>query len=83
MSFPILPLLYLGALLGSPHPSAAMRKIRHANYNPDVVGIAAPWSGHFAFSRHKSVVIIAALGCGDPRGPILLRWGRKLMRKRR
>jgi len=25
---------------------------------------------HFAFSRHKSVVIIAALRCGDPRGDL-------------
>jgi len=29
-------------------------------------GTAAPQCG-FCFSRHKSVVIIAALGCSDPR----------------
>jgi len=29
---------------------------------------SAKRSAHFAFSRHKSVVIIAALGCGDPKG---------------
>ena len=28
-------------------------------------GIAAPQCGN-RFSRHKSVVILAALGCGDP-----------------
>ncbi len=40
-TIPILPLLYLGTLLGSPHPSAAMRKIPTLITIPDVVGIAA------------------------------------------
>ena len=66
-TIPLLPLLYRHP--GIAAPQCGNEEDTHANYHPRCCwDCRHNGAAHFAFSRHKSVVIIAALGGGDPRG---------------